>query len=68
MTTAIVSRLRGIRATQAQRRMLWRELACYTSASDLNDLEAAIARYDDAQTEDVRRILAAQRLLAARQA
>jgi len=62
MTTAILSRLRDIRESQAQRRTLWRELACYTSTSDLNDLEAAVARHDDAETADVRRILAAQRI------
>lgn len=40
---------------------LERELASYTSPADLNDLHAILDRYDDAETEDIRRILAKQR-------
>jgi len=59
------TRIREARESQARRRILWRELAQYTTSDDLNDLEAAVARYDDAETRDIRRILAAQRSLAA---
>ncbi|HUN38012.1 MAG TPA: hypothetical protein VMU95_38980 [Trebonia sp.] len=59
------ARIREARESQARRRILWRELAQYTTTDDLNDLEAAVARYDDTETHDIRRILAAQRSLAA---
>jgi hypothetical protein len=59
------ARIREARESYASRRTLWRELAQYTTTDDLNDLEAAVARYDDAETHDIRRILAAQRSLAA---
>jgi hypothetical protein len=64
-TTTIRARIREARDSRTRRRTLWHELAQYTSADDLNDLEAAVARYDDAETHDIRRILAAQRSLAA---
>lgn len=66
MTSTILTRLRDLRESYAQRRALWRELGAYTTANDLNDLEAVIARYDDAETEDIRHILAAHRAIAAR--
>ena len=59
------ARIREARESQARRRILWRELAQYTTTDDLNDLEAAVARYDDTETHDIRRILATQRSLAA---
>jgi hypothetical protein len=65
LTTTLSARMRDARESRARRRTLWRELAHYTTADDLNDLEAAVARYDDADTRDVRRILAAQRSIAA---
>jgi hypothetical protein len=50
---------------------MWRELSAYTTANDLNDIEAAIARTDgaeaDPETQEVRRILAAQRFTMAGQ-
>jgi hypothetical protein len=65
MATAILSRLAEIREASARRRTLWRELSAYTTADDLNDIEAAIARCGDAETDpetqEVRRIIAAQR-------
>lgn len=64
-TTTIRSRIREARDARTRRRTLWRELAHYTTTDDLNDIEAAVARYDDAETHDIRRILAAQRSLAA---
>jgi hypothetical protein len=68
MTPSVLTRLREIRAEYARRRTLWRELSTYTSADDLNDIEAAIARSGDAesdpQTQEIRRFLAARRYAA----
>ena len=65
MTTTVLTRLREIRESHARRRALWRELSAYTTAGDLNDIEAAIARSgdaeSDAQTQEIRRFLAARR-------
>ena len=65
MTPTVLTRLRRIRAERARRRTLWRELSAYTTAGDLNDIEAAIARSGDAEadaeTQEIRRFLAAQR-------
>lgn len=64
MKTSVMNRLHEIRESHARRRALWRELSSYTTADDLNDLEAAIARSGaehDPQTHEIRRILAAQR-------
>ena len=64
MTTAVLNRLREIRESHARRRALRRELSAYTTVGDLNDIEAAIARYDtetDPETQKIRRFLAAQR-------
>jgi hypothetical protein len=49
--------IRSRRADRAQRKQLERELSTYTTAAELDDLNAMIARYDDAQVADVRRIL-----------
>jgi hypothetical protein len=65
VTAVLRERIREGREARTRRRTLWRELAQYTTADDLNDLEAAVARYDDTETHDIRRILAAQRALAA---
>jgi hypothetical protein len=65
MTPTVLTRLRRIRAERARRRTLWQELSAYTTAGDLNDIEAAIARSgdaeSDAQTQEIRRFLAARR-------
>ena len=71
MATSVLTRLHEIRESYAEiresyarRRTLWRELSAYTTASDLNDIEAAIARSDaetDPETQRIRRFLAAQR-------
>ena len=70
MTTSVLSRLSEIRDAYYRRRSLWRELSEYITADDLNDIEAAVDRYDDdgtdAQTQEIRRILAAQRSIARR--
>lgn len=67
MTTAVLSRLQQIRESHTRRRALWRELSAYTTAEDLNDLEAAIARSDsaetDPETQEIRRFLAGRRNL-----
>jgi hypothetical protein len=68
MTTSVLTRLQEFREKRARRRTLWRELASYTTADELNDLEAAIARTDaaeaDRETQEIRRFLAAQRAMS----
>jgi hypothetical protein len=54
-------KLQNILAARAANRELERELATYTSARDRDDLDAIIARHDEEQTVDIRRIVAAQR-------
>jgi hypothetical protein len=61
MTSTLLTRLRDARQAAAQRAALRRELAVFTTEDELNDLEAALERYDDSQTRDIRRILAIQR-------
>lgn len=70
--TASVS-LGGSRPDRSVRRRvddrLAAELAQYTTQSDLLDLEAALDRYDDADTQEIRAVLedqARNRLFAAR--
>ena len=46
---------------RARRAALERELASYSSTSDLNDLHAILDRYSDQETAQIRRILASQR-------
>ena len=48
------------RANRRRRRLLAAELATFTSESDLNDLGALLDSYPDAQTHEIRQILAAQ--------
>jgi hypothetical protein len=59
---ALVSQLRDDlatrRAQRAEHRKLEADLATYTTASDLADLHAMLNRYDDAQVEPIRQILA----------
>ena len=65
MTTSVLNRLHQIREAYAQRRTLWRELSSYITADDLNDIEAAVDRCEDAesdpQTRQIRQYLAARR-------
>jgi hypothetical protein len=49
------------RANRRRRRLLRRELAAYTAA-ELVDLEAAVERYPLGQTQELRSMLAGQRL------
>jgi hypothetical protein len=48
-------------AAWSANRQLERELATYTSASDRDDLDAILARHDEEQIADIRRIVTAQR-------
>jgi hypothetical protein len=59
--TAIRSRIRESRHAHTTRAALERELACYNSPSDLDELHAILDRYSDRETVKIRRILAAQR-------
>jgi hypothetical protein len=59
--TAIRDEVRGNRAARAARKSLERELASYTSASDLNDLDAILDRHSEEETADIRRFLASRR-------
>ena len=58
---AIREEIRDTRDARAARKSLADELATYTSASDLNDLDAILDRYSDEETADIRRILATRR-------
>jgi ferritin-like metal-binding protein YciE len=60
--TTIRGQLRQLRDTHAERKSLERELASYTSANDLNDLEAILDRHSDEDTADIRRFLASRRV------
>jgi hypothetical protein len=55
--TALRHQIQHTRTSLAERRALERELALYTSESDLNDLHAILDRYSDAETAHIRRIL-----------
>lgn len=57
----IRGRFRDARVAYAAHRQLERELAGYTSQSDLNEMHAILDRYPDRDTVGIRRILAAQR-------
>lgn len=66
MTSSVLSLLHEMRDSHARRRMLFRELSACTTADDLDDIEAAIARCDegaqpDPETQEIRRFLVAQR-------
>ena len=61
---ALGRRLTAIRENRAARRTLQHELASYTTASELNDLEAILDRHSDEETADIRRILASRRIAA----
>jgi hypothetical protein len=61
--TAIRHHFRAARAARAQRRTLERDLASYTSPSDLNDLAAMLDRHTDEETAHIRGILAERRTI-----
>jgi hypothetical protein len=56
--TALRGQLQHTRETHATRKALERELATYTSQSDLDDLHAILDRHSDEDTAHIRRILA----------
>jgi hypothetical protein len=58
--TALRGQFEHARDTRATRRALERELATYTSQSDLDDLHAILDRYPEGETAGIRRILARQ--------
>lgn len=70
MATAVLTRLHEMREQYARRRALRRELSTYTTVDDLNDIEAAIDRCDEAATDpetlEIRRFIAAQRNMVQR--
>jgi hypothetical protein len=57
--------LRSQRAARAARKQLSRDLATYTRPSEIEELEAVLERYDEAETADIRRILVINRNRAA---
>ena len=61
LLTALRGQLEHSRDARTTRKALQRELAAYTSQSDLDDLHAILDRYSDQETREIRRILAAQR-------
>jgi hypothetical protein len=54
---AFRGQLQHAREAHATRRSLERELATYTSQSDLDDLHGILDRYSDQDTARIRRIL-----------
>ena len=50
------------RANRRRRRQLEAELATYTTQADINDLCGLLDSYPDAQTQEIRDILAEQQL------
>ena len=58
LLTTLRGQLQHTRDARATRRALERELATFTSQSDLNDLHAILDRYNDHETAQIRRILA----------
>jgi hypothetical protein len=59
--TTVRTQVRDTLETHAAQAALERELASYSTATDLNDLHAILDRYEDAETADIRRILGKQR-------
>jgi hypothetical protein len=60
LLTALRGQLEHSRDARTTRKALQRELAAYTSQSDLDDLHAMLDRYSDRDTVQIRRILAAR--------
>ena len=59
--TTVRTQLRDSRDAHAAQAVLERELASYSTTSDLIDLNAILDRHSDSETADIRRILASQR-------
>ena len=60
LLSAVREHIRENREARVGRAALERELASYSSASDLNDLHAILDRYSDQETAQIRRILASR--------
>ena len=60
LLSAVREHIRENREARAGQAALERELASYSSASDLNDLHAILDRYSDHETAQIRRILASR--------
>jgi len=60
LLSAVREHIRENREARVGRAALERELASYSSASDLNDLHAILDRYSDHETAQIRRILASR--------
>ena len=60
LLTAVREHIRENREARHGRAALERELASYSSESDLNDLHAILDRYSDHETAQIRRILASR--------
>jgi hypothetical protein len=58
LRTALRGRIEHARASRATRKALEHEIADYTTESHRNDLHAMLDRYPEAQTAEIRRILA----------
>ena len=56
--------LRNQRARRAARRQLEAELATYTTATELDELDAVLDRYDESQVAEIRTIIHRQRAAA----
>jgi len=55
--SALRAQLQHTRDAHATHKALEREIAVYTTQSDLNDLHAILDRHSDHETADIRRIL-----------
>jgi hypothetical protein len=60
-TSLKASKREVVRVSRAEHKALKRDLASYTSPSDLDDLEAILARYSEAETANIRRVIAGRR-------
>ena len=56
--SALRAQIQNTRETHVTRKTLEREIATYTTQSDLADLHAILDRHSDHETADIRRILA----------
>ena len=60
LLSAVREHIRENREARVGRAALERELASYSSASDLNDLYAILDQYSNHETAQIRRILASR--------
>jgi hypothetical protein len=56
--SALRAQIQNTREAHVTRKALQREIATFTTQSDLEDLHAILDRYSDHETADIRRILA----------